>query len=174
MCKHFTHTETEDPWQGHTIRMCIAATLSASFKVCSDSLALTLSLSRSLSLTSSLLFWTWQQAVNGKNNDESFFTSACYRSMNTRTLEYMWDSRTRNAERGKRGAVPSPEPRTSRFSSAYRKANAIESYKMCMYTPVSMGRWVCTHLFVCLTWRARHTQSKSIQLCATVYKHTYI
>lgn len=48
MCKHFTHTETEDPWQGHTIRMCIAATLSASFKVCSDSLALTLSLSLSL------------------------------------------------------------------------------------------------------------------------------
>lgn len=92
----FIHIRTEDPWQGHTIRMCFAATLSDSSKECADSHSLSLS----LSLTSSLLFWTWQQAVNGKNNEESFLTSSRYRSMNTRTLEHVGQQGTKTKGKG--------------------------------------------------------------------------
>lgn len=127
--------------------------------VLKNALTRILTFSLSLSLTSSLLFWTWQQAVNGKNNDESFLTSARYRSMNTRTLEHVGQQRTDKTE-GK-GSLPLLLSRR-RFKSTAKdvtifkcvsQTNAIERDKnVCVYTPVSLY-WcvrVCVHLSVCL------------------------
>lgn len=69
MCKLFSQTETEDPWQGHSIRMWFLQQLyRPGLKY-----TLTRSLALTLSLTSSLLFRTWQQAVNGKKQRRVLF-----------------------------------------------------------------------------------------------------
>lgn len=116
-----------------------AATLSDSPKECADSHSLSFSLS--LSLTSSLLFWTWQQAVNGKNNEESFLTSSRYRSMNTRTLEHVGHQRTNERrERGEEHALFQVHSQ-GRHDFQVRITNECNREGQ---------KCVCIHLFLCI------------------------
>lgn len=134
----FTHIRTEDPWQGHTIRMFLQQLYRTVLK---NALTRILYLSRSLSLTSSLLFWTWQQAVNGKNNEESFLTSSRYRSMNTRTLEHVGHQRTNERrERGEEHALFQVHSQ-GRHDFQVRITNECNRERQ---------KCVCIHLFLCI------------------------
>lgn len=117
----FTHIRTEDPWQGHTIRMFLQQLYRTVLK---NALTRILYLSRSLSLVDVITF-ILDMATSGKRQKQrrvlfNFVSLSIHEYAHIGTCGTSTNQRTKRKGWGA-CVVPSPQPRTSRFSSAYHK-----------------------------------------------------